>query len=321
MKKKFNVFKLHFKSGFHSSAGGFGNEDIDLCIHSDTLFSAVCSCANLIYGSSGVEKLINTKELIISSTFPFIKGEYYLPIPAFFLPSNFDQIEYKYQKKFKKVRFVEKSLFGQIVKGSKPPFDQTEDHHVVLQNCWRSRDTLETERYYSEIEHPRVTLDRITNESTVFYFSEFRFAEDAGLYFIADWGDKDDLNMIFTASLRLLGDEGIGCDRNVGKGKFVVEKEFIVLDIPENSDHQMVLSLYSPTQPELDYIDFGASFFDIIVRQGWTGTALRRKSLRMIGEGSVLKTGTGICGTTHRVLENPPVFRYGKTLVLPVVIN
>jgi CRISPR type III-A-associated RAMP protein Csm4 len=130
----------------------------------------------------------------------------------------------------------------------------------------------------------------------------------------------------------LLGEYGIGTDKNVGGGKFTVETQsFIMPEIPDAHD-QMLLSLYIPTEDELSFIDLENSRYELCQRGGYMAGSqendfwhLRKKSVYMLGVGSILKTTAVLKGKVvdlqpadYNDSRMHPVYRSGKPFVVPV---
>jgi CRISPR-associated protein Csm4 len=128
----------------------------------------------------------------------------------------------------------------------------------------------------------------------------------------------------FETVMRFLGDEGIGGDRNVGKGLFEVEIiEDFSIQQPQQADSILNLSLYHPTREEIDKHLLQQSSYDIINRKGWITAPgyrdLRKKSLHMFREGSIFtnlnKSDYGdvpvVAEKTGNLIDFN-VYRYGK---------
>jgi len=328
------AYKLRFHSSFHIDAGTAVDGPSETFINSDTLFSALVSAARKFYGDEIAEKFLEPKAVILSSAFPFYKDELFLPKPLHFFPENLK--EYSLIKTFKKTKFISKDLLVKILNGEKID-DSFFSENSVIDGCWRmikeepeeNKETSPNETKIFKIQEvPHIVMDRITNQTQIFYKSEVYFSKDAGLFFIAEV--KEELIPKFETVLRFLGDEGIGADRTTGKGFFDVE-EIKDFNLPLNSDSEYYysLSLYSPSIEEFEQIDPRGSFYDFLIRGGWiSNNTLNRKSLRMFIEGSVIKIKNKQkpFGTMHIVLQKSEyskdllydVYRSGQALFLPI---
>lgn len=313
---KYIAYKLTFTSPFHISAGGFAAESTEVTIHSDTLFSAICSAMQTLYGEAAVSEFL-TKNVLISSCFPYLDEEYYFPRPL--VPNKpKEKLEASDFKKQKKQKYLNKADFQSALEGT---FD--------IATFAQKFENQEPPTFCKTQELPRVTIDRITNASSIFNFAQVTFDEGAGLYFMVDFSDVDaETKKRFAASLRFLGDEGIGADNTVGKGFFEVEEDSIDLQVPTDAEHYLLTSLYSPNEQELKNIKPEECYYDYTTRNGWTSAGdmnKRRLSLRMLVAGSVLNLKA--VGENKTVLHkkeintNFDVVRYGKTIALPIKIN
>ncbi|MDF1610552.1 type III-A CRISPR-associated RAMP protein Csm4 [Stygiobacter electus] len=324
------AYKLKFHSSFHIDSGTAVDGPSETFIRSDTLFSALVSASRKFYGDDTAQKFLEPKAVVLSSAFPFYKDEYFLPKPLHFFPE--DLKEYDMIKVFKKAKFISKNLLLKILKNEKIN-EEYLNKDYILDGCWRmnknKKDENGEDKIFEDKEIPHIVMDRVTNQTQIFYKTEVYFHKNAGLYFIAEV--KDELLHKFETVLRFLGDEGIGADRTIGKGLFEVDEvENLNLDLNTESDYCYSLSLYSPTKEEFDKIEPKKSFYDFTIRGGWiSNDTLNRKSLRMFVEGSVLKLANKQkpFGSLHKVLEQKnyendlmyDIYRSGQALFLPIV--
>lgn len=342
------AYKLKFYSSFHLDSGDAVDGPSELFIRSDTLFSAICSAANKFYGNTVVESFLQPNAVKISSAFPFYKDEFFLPKPLNFYPDEIEKIEgldliekYDLLKEFKKVKFISRVILEILLQGKEKRQSIDTSYfskEFILNSCWRAirnitrenkKEDEEEDKIFKVNENPHIVLDRVTNQTQIFYKTEVYFNKNAGLFFLADI--NTDLLSKFETVLRFLGDEGIGADRTIGKGLFEVEViDDFSISASEKSDSFYGLSLYSPTEKEFYKIEPEKSFYDFEVRKGWvSNNTLRRKSLRMITEGSILKFKENISpnGVIYKLLnkEDYPeylsydIFRSGQGLFLPIV--
>jgi len=325
MKNKYTIVKLKFKSPMHISSGGSGNENSEDYIHSDTLFSSICSATKLLYGDSEVERLISSENLFISSAFPFYKDIYFFPKPLGYY-RKFDR--YEDEKNFKKINYFSKEIFEKII--NKLPLEDEFHDYMIVNKCYSEEVNKDSDIISITNEIPRVTIDRINNSTMIYHFTEIRFAENAGLYFLFNCDDEE-VKKLFISSLKLLGDEGIGADNTVGKGLFDIEEDEIEIYTPEESDKIVLLSLYSPIEEELKSFEALNSNYNFLTRRGWVSSFsnmnLRRKSIRMFSEGSILKFKGMLIpkGKLVVVLDKSDlnflshnIYRYGKAFTIPV---
>ena len=126
------------------------------------------------------------------------------------------------------------------------------------------------------------------------------------------------------AAIMLLGEEGIGGDRTVGKGQF--EPTFTEykgsLFNTNASSYFVTLSMYLPSKSEIQkgLLQGENVSYDIEKRGGWIysdfAKSQRKRTVRMFQEGSVFKnTGREFYGKVVNVapesFKRHPVFRNG----------
>jgi CRISPR-associated protein Csm4 len=321
------TYKLHFTAPLHLSARHDGFEKTHNYLHSDTLFSAIVSNWSHLYDEAP-ETLIKSEGFVISSAFPFVGERFYFPKPYSALPVRYDASDNGLEKKLRKVEFVEQGLFEKLignleVQGDKLLFSK-DGNFLATGSVPRA--------HCVEREMGRNMIDRVTGQTDIFYFSEISFLPNAGLFFLAHFID-DNIRKKFEATLRLLGDEGIGSDRSVGKGLFSVEViDDFPLAQPANPNSFLTLSLYHPTEEEIKSDLLKRSAYHLVSRGGWITApgfrSLRRQSLNMFLEGSVfsaLEQGSYgdipvVAGKIDGMLDFD-VYRYGKAFALHCIMG
>ncbi|MCM8788411.1 MAG: type III-A CRISPR-associated RAMP protein Csm4 [Candidatus Omnitrophica bacterium] len=303
-KIKLTLYKLKFLSSIHlGTREGFleGSEDI---IHSDTLFSSFCNSFYLLYGGNALDGLLekfltNNPPFLVSSAFPCCKDQLFFPVPLNQIPSD---------KDYKKIKYIEKSQFEKLLGGE------------LLEKVVKQK---EQESFSFVLNTPRLAINRMNNSpgENFFYFSEVFFTSESGLFFMVDFKDPSFMKQ-FDAALRLSSHEGIGGDRTCGKGHFSIESisnvEFV---LPPDADGSVLLSLCNPQEKEFHQLKQG--YYEIIERRGYIYSPYarnyRRKSVRMITEGSVIpgNISGGLIDITPEIFSTHKVYRYGLALSLP----
>jgi len=326
------AYKLNFCSPLHVGAHGVGYEKTDEIIHSDTLFSALMTLWNNFYDDK-VESLCQNPPFLISSAFPYKSAIYFFPRPMVKIGKEGED-DYKTGKKLKKVKYVSKNILEALRKGDSLDFDDNDtfqNHKFWIE---RTSDKLnKSSRIFSVREVPRVTIDRATSSSEIFYFSEIIFERDSGLFFLARFKNKE-FRSKFEAVLRLLGDEGIGGDKRIGKGVFSLHiDEGFSFSTLQDADGFMNLSLYYPKEDEFDNGILKGASYNLVSRKGWIhasgAMSLKRKQIRMFSEGSVFTCiGEENYGVNPCVLEKDAtiglqhnIYRYGMAFHLPIAME
>jgi CRISPR-associated protein Csm4 len=171
---------------------------------------------------------------------------------------------------------------------------------------------------------PRVTLDRISSASEIWHFGAICLAAGAGLWFGVDVTPNQEMETLrrLEASLRLLGDHGLGGERSAGHGLFTVgQAETVSLPVVAGADHFVTLAPICPRHAaEAAALTGKTAAYDLLARRGWVTSPeagnLRRKTVRMFSDGALL-TGTGqprpghLVDVTPDVLTAHRVYRYG----------
>lgn len=329
------VYHLRFRSPLRIGERGVGLEATRTYIPADTLFSAVCSAWRLLYDTDSLQSELlhpfskaQTVPFLISSAFPFAGEVCFYPKPLGIRPSNLNKSE----KIFKRVRFVSKIVFQQMIEGSPPDFQErdcangdlvwlTYDERKSLNDC--VDEATGKLLFWKTTVVPRVTLDRITNASQIWHMGMVQFVKGAGLWFAVRFlQDSEAIVNKFEACLRLLEDSGIGGERGAGLGLFRFESKDHNVPNNPSATRFMTLSPFCPaSKDELQSLLGEQVSYDLILRRGWIdspeGGNLRRKQLWMFGEGSVLtgnpQAAVGSLQDTKPdgIPDLHPVYRYG----------
>ncbi|MBT9131040.1 MAG: hypothetical protein DDT41_01340 [candidate division WS2 bacterium] len=318
---KYEIVKLCFKSPLHLGEKETILEDTSNIIHSDTLFSSVCYAWRALYGKNSLEELLLTfldkPPFLISSSFPFYDDVLFFPLPYNFQAPDDEA------KNFKRVKFIPFKLFEDIKQ--KRHFNL--DEYILLQDklallpVERKNSQSEDDLYFwKEKEVQRVTLDRINSSSNLFNFRELHFQPNCGFYFIIDYKDNSIAKKL-KASLRLLGDAGLGGDRGSGKGIFKVRFEYLEIDDDIENAYQL-LSLYYPAETErpLSPAQYGYKTRGGFV-YSFDETSRRKKYVRMFTEGSIFngrKPQGELVDITPEGFDKHKVYRYGYAFCLGI---
>ena len=164
---------------------------------------------------------------------------------------------------------------------------------------------------------PRVTLGSQNAGSEIWHLETVQFNTNCGLWFAAEF-DSDETKQKIETLLHVLGDTGIGGERNVGYGLFDFAETTFEMPAIEGGNQFVTLSPICPKSPEeLTQLRTGNIAYTLNPLQGWvrtTGIASRRKQVSMFAEGSVLHTGDAQIGRLVDVKPDNwehPVYRYG----------
>lgn len=333
------IYRLHFRSPLHIGERGVGLEETQAYVPADTLFSALCTAWRWLYGVDSLQNDLlapfadgQKPPFLLTSAFPFAGDVLFFPKP---MSRARIEVAPKHEKKWRSVQYWSLQAFTRWAEGAELKFEPPKDEEEPL--CWLLDEEREGIRSFVDEETgalrpwkkctvPRVTLDRITSASQIWFFGEVVFRQGAGLWCAIRY-DESSLRSRVEACLRLLGDTGLGGERGSGFGLFeleIVEKSLL----PEARDTGYVVTL-SPCCPDAQQMSNlldDRCAYSLIPRRGWIGSPeggnLRRKTVWMFQEGAVLRSPAGaVLGRLVNVKPDPcphDVWRYGYAFTVGV---
>jgi CRISPR-associated protein Csm4 len=298
------LIKFHFKAPLHLGKAGLGLEDCSSILHSDTLYSSLFQVWMRLYDSP-------LPEMRLSSAYPYIKSDYYFPRPMLPMPGFTAEMAQEYGKSLKRAKFITQKHFNSWIRGSTP------DCEEILVDTQQLQDVMEIRV------RPRVSLDRCTSDSALYFVGEtfFDHSEDSGLFFMVDLEPENWPE--FQTILWVLGEEGIGGLRSQGYGVFepYFSDDYPLEEIAE-PDAYLTLSLFYPTN--IRNLSNKLIAYQLVERMGWVESAagnpgFRHKRVLMFAEGSVFQAvpqGTLVDVTPpgynlHHVYRNGLAFPVG----------
>lgn len=335
----FKIYKLQFTSPLHINSQR-EEEDVSLqTIHSDAFYAALTSCL-----AKKGKPIPENGDLgfTISSLFPYYqKKEDSNPVYFFPMPLHAKQTELSdvsMAKKVKKVKWVDASLFNEVLAGNKL-FGEMENFSYI-QEVYLTKEILpesidgSKEFVRSEVSQ-RVTLKSRTGEEDAkpYFVDKILFKDCSGLFFLAE-GDTD----LLDSALHILSLEGLGTDRNVGFGFFNYSTDQLSIQLPSNADHQVALSLLIPESEEQlgELMDSDLVAYDFVRRGGWITTypynTLRKNAIYGFLPGSVFgKSSEQECSPIGKIVNlapkigeltpSHPIWRCGRSIMLPITLK
>lgn len=326
--ENYTIYRLTFKTQLHlgrtsgpAQEGSLGLEKTETYIPADTLFSAICQTWTTFYDTASLTTFLDgyTEDrgvlpFMLTSAFPFAKDAYLFPKPLILSTPS---------KKSKRVKFVSQSIFQDIISGTPPEF--SEDQLINGEEIWMSpedKEELETSSdknftIWTTNTRPRVTLGSRNSGSEIWHVQTVQFNMNCGLWFAAQFDSHETKQRIETL-LRVLGDTGIGGERNAGYGMFDFTETTLEIPTPQAGNQFVTLSPICPQSPEqLAQLLTGDIAYTLNRLTGWVstaGTASRRKQVNMFSEGSVLHTSDTQIGRLVDLRPDTwehPVYRYG----------
>lgn len=320
-------YKLKFKGAVHFGETGTYLENVEENFSSDSLFSALINAVSIYYEADEVQRWIeqfkSNPPFLLSSLFIYNSDNYFLPKPLddSFIPAD---LRKKTGKEIKKIKWLEAKDFLRWQKGE---ITELEDINLIKKKLEHYDNAFKKEV------RPRVTLDRDSAQSSIYFCGNIRFQKEAGLYGLVAF-KQDEFVERFRIALELLGQTGIGGERTFGYGMFEVEEFKPVEGVFEeivnvNPSAYTLLSLYHPSDGEIDTLAEKLIAYDIKIKKGWitsgrTALPIKRKSAGFLREGSVFVKpvkGTLVDVTPENVMPQllaHRVYRYGYALTVPL---
>lgn len=320
------AYHLHFDGPLHIGIEGIGQEKVETSLGSDTLWGALAQCWSLLYDES-IDSLAESSPFVLSSAFPFQGDTRYYPVPIHFIDCLAGDKQTRDHKKVKKISLLAEKLLWALCAGKSLSDDQLQplgSHYP--DSIEASSGQIRTLEFWKLAQRPRLRIDRQSGgseEGGFFYCTDQYFAPGCGLFFLARL--TDEIRPRFEAALRLLGDQGIGADRSIGRGHFHFTRHNISgLPAAKPAGPQLLLSVCSPSSADIQSGLLQQSRVKLKVRRGHAAApavgSLRRPDLLTLGEGSVL--AGPVNGQIARVIAHGeqalhPVYRNGLAVCLP----
>jgi CRISPR-associated protein Csm4 len=321
MSDKVYAYHLCPVSPLHLGVEGIGQERIEDLPHSDTLFGALLQCWMLIFDVDP-DDLVNKPPFRLTSCFPLIGKRRFFPLPEAALDEVMSESPSHQLKKWKKVRFVEESLFDAWIRGA--PFPAGGKPSGPYLHSGPGFENL----IPADLQVPRLGIDPLSGtavDAAFFYCTNRYFPKATGLFFLASFNEAE-WKQPFETALRLLADIGLGGDRSVGRGSFTWQVTEVSLPESAQPSGWVTLSLWHPTPKEVANGLLQRSHYAVIRRHGYVAgfgaRSLRRKALMFLREGAVVKDKTQPVGDSPLVLEKRGsfpsfnVYRYGFAFAL-----
>ena len=330
----YTIYRLTFKTQLHlgrasgaAQEGSLGLEKTEIYVPADTLFSAICQTWTTFYDTESLTAFLGgymedstVLPFMLTSAFPFAGDVYFFPKPLHYpsvMGGNGSSSEPS--KKSKRIQFVSQSLFQDIISGNSPEFE--EGNLINGEKVWissKERERLDADpTVWATNTRPRVTLGSRNSGSEIWHVQTVQFNTNCGLWFAAQF-DSGETKQKIENLLRVLGDTGIGGERNAGYGMFDFTEVTLEMPAAAVGNQFVTLSPICPESPEqLAELLTGDIAYTLNPLTGWvstTGTASRRKQVNMFAEGSVLHTNDALTGRLVDLRPNNwshPVYRYG----------
>jgi CRISPR-associated protein Csm4 len=284
------LYRLSFRGPTHFGETGIDLENVSEWVCSDTLFSALMNAMREFDGTEVVSEFLDRSLLnppfILSSLFLYSGETCFLPRPLHDVHIP-EEVKREKGKELKRLRWLTSEAFREWF--NPEAFDQdnmkgmTESHEVY-------------KKAFAREIRPRVSLDRVTQNSNIYHAGYVHFGRESGLYGLVAFDDPRTTSM-FKDLLIALGETGLGGEKAYGCGTYDllsfekvsgVFKELLNGQYP----YYTLLSLYHPSNYERDGLEQTFTAYDLKRRRGWISSGrnalpLKRKSAGFFTEGSV----------------------------------
>ncbi len=267
-------------------------ERVDAIYHSDALYSAVThamsSLGHLEEWLDATARAEGAPAVKLGSLFPFAGPQRLAPPPRNCWPPAGQTRLYLEAAKLVPLEVI----FGGLDEGLDNPDDAVRWIVDGQSECLLPAGS--TPPFTVSI-RSAAAVDRLTGQTEPHRTACLEFAPDAGWWGLIEIGS--DQNGVgweprVKAALRLLADSGFGGERSRGWGRATdleLTDATTLFDAETSGDAWWLLSLYSPH--ESDGVDWSRGNYSAVTRAGWTAStagSVKKKHVRMIGEGSVL---------------------------------
>lgn len=309
------LYKLNFTTALHigKDSGGASLEDVQMGVHSDTLFSALCCEAVRCGKIDELVELFTDGTLAISDALPYSEEELFLPRPVIFVEKQRRQGDAGLKKTLKSIEYIPLAFFKEYLEGLGQP-------------------EINTDRLHYDFGRLNLTARVAVRDNTPplpYHIASWRFNPGSGLYIIARAASREAFGVL-AALLTALGYSGIGGKQSSGWGKFEVQAN----PVPDKLDdllrndkakYQMLLGTALPVDNELDEV-LSNGWYQIVRRGGFVRSEtyapgqLKKRAIYMLAPGSCLKRRFE--GGMYDLSDNGahPVWRCGRSLFVGVTI-
>ena len=301
-------------SSFHFGRLAGAQEDSSVVFPSDSLFAALVHTAAQTVEKEAFDSWINEfvegkPPFLLTSVFPRAGSVRFFPMPL--LRDRIDTEALGVTlKDVKKTEFLSEELFRRVISGESCSiiYDPAETLPLQGKSVRISKAEYELlpaavkeqKALWTSEKRARVTLDRETSASNLFFSGKVDFAPECGLWFgISEINpgsvDPDQL-------LENLADQGFGGLRSAGMGAASVLKTDCI-ELPDAGDGKWItLSRYLPAADEVPAVMEGNTAYNLDEVGGWLYSpgvkSERRRMIHLIAEGSVLNAmGKNIYGS------------------------
>lgn len=293
---------------FHFGRHGRGQEECSERFTSDSLFAALTAAVAAVEGPAGVdawnEAFRTSPPFALTSAFPMAGPVRFFPRPQkIFHSASSGKESTVPAKKLKKIRYVSERLFMDLLSNT-----GLEDHYTRAELIQNGSVLVHPDDYkllpssvrehperkiWMAGERPRVTIQRDTSASNLFFTGQIVFAPKCGLWF-GFHRQRDDILIgeMFSKAILSLSESGLGAERAIGFGSAQINKDADI-ELPDGQNCSWLsLSRYLPAAEEMSALHSEQAAYALEPVAGWIQAfdqkPERRREVHFVSEGAVL---------------------------------
>ena len=306
----YKLYKLSFSNGIHIGKNNLQDTEISIC--ADTVFSAMCH-EMLKKGGDEFDGFISKMmegSIIISDMLPYCCKSYYIPKPMLKITDKNVEADLSLRKAYKKLEYISFDTLDDYLDGS---LDVVYENDVFINDIGKKS--------------IRTCVSINGEEDPVPYnVATYHFQDYSGLYMLAGFKQKDDVNII-DECMTALGYSGIGGKRKSGLGRFTWSEgkieEAVLARLENPSDKYVSISCCLPKDDEMENALKDSSYL-LIKRSGFVASDNYSSENRKKRDLYVLRSGSCFNnkfeGSIVDVSDGGahPVYRYARPFFVGV---
>ena len=264
---------------------------------------------------------------VLTSAFPRAGLVHFFPVPM--SPPTPATKNWPRPKDLKRAKYVSEAGLRSMLAGAQltEVYKSSEQLHggqvLVAAADWPGvpRQVKDARSMWGIEKRPRVTIDRVSQNSSIYFTGRVAFNAECGLWFGVRWLQDDAALVKKLADLFVdLGDAGLGGDRTSGFGACEITSASQI-ELPDGANRVWTtLSRYLPRKDETAALSHARSAYAIETICSWVDSPVskseRRIPVQLVAEGSVL--GPLSRAVPGQLIDAQPDYNGAKPLGHPV---
>lgn len=287
--------------GFHFGQHGLGQEESGIHFPSDSLFAALLAALAAAGRMQELDTLVKAApQLAFTSAFPRAGAVRFFPTPLGAQHIKDASKSEARTKDLKSIKYFSEALFRRWLNGEDletlyASANKWNDKILITSKEWETLPSkLRDQKFFlwKVTRQPRVTIDRITSASSIYFTGRTAFAPGCGLWFaVRGLPVEGEVLVALKRALMELEATGLGGERSSGYGQAQITPAED-LNLPDHTGKPWIsLSRYLPAEDEMAALTSPQSAYAIEEIGGWLHSpqnpAQRRQAVRFLTEGSV----------------------------------